>query len=129
MLRSGGKNPLAMQETPGQFLGWEDPLEKGWATHSSILGLPCGLAGKESICNAEDMGSTPGMGKAPAEGKSYPFQYSCLENSMDCIVHGVTKSWTWLTHFHSEQSVVSIGQSERDKNCVINYFGDLDAVL
>ena len=34
------KNPLAMQETPVQFLGWEDPLEKGQATHFSILGLP-----------------------------------------------------------------------------------------
>ena len=34
------KNPLAMQETPVQFLGWEDPQEKGRATHSSILGLP-----------------------------------------------------------------------------------------
>ena len=34
------KNPPAMQETPVRFLGWEDPLEKGYATHSSILGLP-----------------------------------------------------------------------------------------
>ena len=48
---------------------------------------------------------------------------------MDCVVHGVTKSWTRLTHFHSEQPVVDVGQSERDKNCVINYFGHLDAVL
>ena len=47
---------------------------------------------------------------------------------MDCVVHGVTKSWTRLTYFHSEQPV-DVGQSERDKNCVINYFGHLDAVL
>ena len=37
------KNPPAMQETPVQFLGQEEPLEKQWATHSSILGLPLGL--------------------------------------------------------------------------------------
>ena len=37
---SAGKNPPAIQETLVQFLGWKDPLKKGWATHSSILGLP-----------------------------------------------------------------------------------------
>ena len=36
-------NPPVVQETPVQFLDWEDPLEKGWATHSSILGLPLWL--------------------------------------------------------------------------------------
>ena len=35
------------------------------------------------------------LGRSPGEGKGYPLQYSGLENSMDCIVHGVTKSWTW----------------------------------
>ena len=64
------------------------------------IGLPCGLAGKESSCNAGDLGSIPGLGRSPGEGKSYPLQYSCLENSMDCIVHGVTKSWTQLSDFH-----------------------------
>ena len=38
------KNPPAMQETPVHFLGWEDPLGKGYATHSSILGLPLWLS-------------------------------------------------------------------------------------
>ena len=42
----------------------------------------------------------PGLGRSPAEGKSYPLQYSGLENSMDCIVCGVTKSWTQLSDFH-----------------------------
>ena len=55
------KNPPAMQETWVRSLGWEDPLEKGKATHSSILGL---------------------------------------ENSMECIVHGVAKSQTGLSGFH-----------------------------
>ena len=53
-------------------------------------GFPCGSAGKESTCNAGDLGSIPGLGRYPGEGKSYPFQYSHLENSMDFIVHGVT---------------------------------------
>ena len=57
------------------------------------LGFPCGSAGKESTCNVEDLGSIPGLGKSP-EGKGYPLQYSGLENSMDCIVHGVAKSRT-----------------------------------
>ena len=55
------KNPRAMQETPVQFLGQEVPLEKGKATHSSILGLPGGSAGKDSACNAGDLSSIPGL--------------------------------------------------------------------
>ena len=58
------------------------------------LGLPWGSAGKESACNAGDLGSIPGLGRSPGEGKGYPFQYSGLENSMDCRVHGVAKSQT-----------------------------------
>ena len=57
-------------------------------------GFPCGSAGKESACNAGDLGLIPGLGRSPGEGKGYPLQYSGLEKSMDCIVHGVTKSWT-----------------------------------
>ena len=56
------KNLPAIQETLVQFLGQEDPLEKGQATHSSILGLPFGSAGKESACNAEDLSLIPGLG-------------------------------------------------------------------
>ena len=41
-----------------------------------------------------------GLERSPGEGKGYPLQYSGLENSMDCIVHGVTKSWTRLSDFH-----------------------------
>ena len=57
-----------------------------------FLGFPCGSAGKESACNAGDLGSIPGSGRSPGEGKGYPLQYSGLENSIDCIVHGVAKS-------------------------------------
>ena len=59
-----------------------------------FLGFPGGSAGKESACNAGDLGSISGLGRSPGEGKGYPLQYSGLENSMDCIVHGVTKSQT-----------------------------------
>ena len=57
-----------------------------------VLGFPGGSAGKESACNAGDLGSIPGLGSSPGEGNSYPLQYSGLENSMNCIVHGVTES-------------------------------------
>ena len=58
-----------------------------------------GSAGKESACNEGDLGSIPGLRRSPGEGKGYPFQYSGLENSTDCIVHGVTKSRTRLSDF------------------------------
>ena len=64
------------------------------------LGFSCGSAGKESTCNAGDLGSIPRLGRSPGEGKGYPLQYSGLENSIDCIVHGVTKSQTRLSDFH-----------------------------
>ena len=66
-----------------------------------LFGLdPDGSVGKESACNTGDTGSVPGLGRCPGEGNSYPLQYSGLENSMDCIVHGVAKSQTQLNDFH-----------------------------
>ena len=65
-----------------------------------FLGFPYGSAGKESTCNVGDLGSIPGLGRSPGEGKAYPLQYSGLKNSMDCIVHGVKKSQTRLSDFH-----------------------------
>ena len=53
----------------------------------------------EKACNAGDLVSIPGLDRFPGEGKGYPLQYSDLENAMDCIVHGVTKSRTWLSDF------------------------------
>ena len=47
-----------------------------------------------------DLGSILGLGRSPGEGKGYPLQDSDLENSMDCIVHVVAKSWTQLSDFH-----------------------------
>ena len=64
------------------------------------MGFPCGFADKESAYNAGDLGSVSGLGRSAGEGKGYPLQYSGLENSMDYIAHGVTKSWTRLSKFH-----------------------------
>ena len=125
-----------MWETQVRSLGWEDPLEKEMAAHSSILawripwteepgrlqstglqrvghdwatsphltkgitGFPNSSAGKETACNVGDLGLIPGLGRSPGEGKSYPLQYFGLENSMDCIVRGVTKSGIQLSNFH-----------------------------
>ena len=61
------------------------------------FGLPLWLSGKESACNAGDLGLIPGLGRSPGEGKGYPLQYSGLENSTDCIVCGVAKSQTQLS--------------------------------
>ena len=83
------------------------------------MGFPAGSAGKESTCNVGDLVLIPGLGRPPGEEKSYPLQYSGLENSMDCIVYGVAKSWTRLSDFHfhlgfpggsdSKESVCSAG--------------------
>ena len=62
--------------------------------------FPGASDGKESACGAGDLGLIPGSGRPPGGGKGYPLQYSGLENSMDCIDHGVAKSWTRLSNFH-----------------------------
>ena len=69
-------------------------------------GFPRSSVGKESTCNAGDLGSMPGLGRSPGEGNGNPFQYPCLENSVDrgvwqAIVHGVAKSQTWLSEKHT----------------------------
>ena len=67
-----------------------------------LMGFPGGSDGKESACNAGDLGLIPGSGKFLGIGNSNPLHYSCLENSMDTgawwvAVYGVAKSWTWLS--------------------------------
>ena len=69
-----------------------------------FLGFIGGSAGKDSACNAADLGSIPGLGRSPGEGKGYTRQYSGLENSMDCLVHGVAQSWTQLKRLSSSSS-------------------------
>ena len=80
-----------MQET--QFDSWVRKIH--WRRDRLpipvFLGFPCGSAGKESACSAADLGLIPRLGRYPGEGNGYPLQCSGLENSIDCIVHGVTK--------------------------------------
>ena len=90
--------PEASEQDKGQLLGWGQMKQK--STTLRERGFPRGSAGKESARNAGDLGSIPGLGRSPKEGKGYPLQYSRLKNSMDCTVQGVAKSWTRLRDFH-----------------------------
>ena len=69
--------------------------------------IHCGLASKESACSVEDLGSITRLGRSPGEGKGCSLQCSGLENSLDCIVHGVAKSRTWLSNFHFHVSLTT----------------------
>ena len=80
---------LGLGRSAGEGIGY--PLQYSWASL---------VAHKESACLWGDLGSIPEVGKIPWRRKSYPLQYSGLENSMDCIVYGITKSWTQLSDFH-----------------------------
>ena len=94
------KNPPAMQETRFDFWVGKIPWRSDRLCTPVLLGFPCGSAGKESACNAGDLGSIPGLGSSPGEVIGYTLQYSGLENSMDYTVHGVSKSQTRLSDFH-----------------------------
>ena len=105
------KSTPAMKET--RFNSWVRKIH--WRRDRLpipvFFGFPCGSAGKESTYNVnppiippynvgENLGSFPGLGRSPGEGKGYPLQYSGLENSMDWIVPGLSKSQTRLSNFH-----------------------------
>ena len=66
----------------------------------SPRGFPGGSDGKESTRNVGNLGLIPGLRKSPGERKGYPLQYPGLESFMDCTVHGLAKSQTWLSNFH-----------------------------
>ena len=92
---------LCLQRRRPRFDSWvrEIPGRRDRLPTSLFLAFPCGSAGKESSCNAGDMGSILGLGRSPGEGKGYPLQCSGLKNSMACVGHGVTKSHTGLSDF------------------------------
>ena len=73
-----------------------------------LLPFPDSSVGKESACNAGDLGSIPGLGRSPEEGKGCPLQHSGLENSMDCIVNTAAMSWTRLSDFHSLTNIAKM---------------------
>ena len=80
-------NLPAMQETRFDFWVRKIPWRRDRLPTPVFLGFSCGSGGKESAHNAGDLGSIPGLGRSPREGKGYPLQYSGLENPMDCIFH------------------------------------------
>ena len=90
----------AMQEIPVRFLVGKICWRRERLSTPKFLGFPCGSAGKESACNAGDLALIPGLERSPGERKGYPLQYSGLENSIDCLVHGVSKSQTGPSDFH-----------------------------
>ena len=82
------------------YIVWVGVQERDRLPTPVFLGFLGGSAGKESTCNVGDLGSIPGLGRSPGEGKGYPLQYSDLENFMNCIVHGITKSCKWYKNLH-----------------------------
>ena len=87
---------------------WSRPKHLISNIYKKIIGniYPGSSEGKASACNAGDPGSIPGSGRFPGGGHGNPLQYSCLKNPMDrgtwwATVHGVSKSWAWLSNFTS----------------------------
>ena len=99
---SAGKESACNAGVPSLSPGLGRPAGEGigYPFQSVFLGFPCDSAGKESACNVGDLGSNHGLGRSPGEGKGFPLQYSGPENSMDSIIHGITKSQTPLSNFH-----------------------------
>ena len=91
---SAGKESTCNAGDPGSIPGLRRSAGEDLPT-PVFLGFPWGSAGKEYTCNAGDLGLIPSLGRSPGKGKGYPLQYSGLENSMNCIVHGVLKFWFW----------------------------------
>ena len=82
---------------------WKIPWRRDRLPIAVFMGFPGGADGKESACNAGDLGLIPGLRRAPGRGHGNPLQYSCLENPHGkgawwATVHGVTKSWAWRSN-------------------------------
>ena len=98
---AGEERGLRMDSGMSQWGCWRDARIKLGSPERS--GLPWWLSGKESACDAGDLGSIPGSGRSPGEGNGHPLQYSCLRHPMDrgawrATVHGVAKSQTWVSN-------------------------------
>ena len=101
----GGMATISPLESPNHGILSYERGEQTESFFHKVSNVPGGSAGKESVCNGGDLGSIPRLGRSPGEWKGYPLQYFGLENSMDCIVHGVTKSRTRLSYFHFKCSL------------------------
>ena len=96
------KNPPASRETWVTSLGWEDPLEKG-TTAAAAKSLQSCPTLWDPIDGSPPGSTVPGILQARTlewVAISYPLQYSGLENSVDCTIHGDAKSRTRLSDFH-----------------------------
>ena len=98
--------PPVFPALAGWFFAIVPPGKPQDSMYSCILSHFVAQLLKKSTCNAEDLGLIPGLGRSPGEGKDYPLQYSGLENSMNCMVHRVTKSQTQLKDFHFQVTSV-----------------------
>ena len=87
----------------GSIDGWGTKIPLAAQSSQKIKNIPRDSDGEESACNTGDLGSIPGLGGSPGEGKGYSLQYSGLENSMDSIVHRIAKSQTCLNDFKSKK--------------------------
>ena len=118
---------LALKVPPTVFKAMAHLLKKPFFTGHSE-GFPGDSAGKESTCNAGDLGSNPGLGRSPWEGIGYPLQYSGLENFMDCTDHhGVGKNQTRLSDLHSLKGfgalLVAWGSWRRKEGLAVSFLG------
>ena len=86
---------------------WRNCFHLVWG----FVSFPCGSAGKQSACNARDLPLIPDLERSPGTGKGYLLECSGLENSVDCIVHGVAKNRTRLSYFHFHLGFVLCLQS------------------
>ena len=97
-------------ESKNNVLTFSIRTEMDWSQEASMRswlgsalhehGFSCDSVVNNPPANAGDLGLVLGLGRSPGEGKGYPVQYSGPENSMDHIVHGIAKSWTWVRNFH-----------------------------
>ena len=124
-----GRSPEGGNGNSFQYFCLDNPMDRGaWQVATvrqdlatkereremATLGFPGGSDGKESACNAGDLGSIPGSGSSPGEGNGNPLQDSCLENPKDggawwATVHGVAKSRTRLNNFTFTFSIIKVG--------------------
>ena len=88
------KNLPATQETPVRFLGWEDPWRRESLPTPVFLEFPCGSVSKESACNVGTLGSIPGLGRSPGEGKGYQSSILAWRIPWTVTIRGVAKSRT-----------------------------------
>ena len=114
----------------GEGIGY--PLQYSWVApvfwriQENTPVFPVGSAGKESTCKVRDLGLIPGLGRSPGERNGYPLQYSDLENSMDCIVHGVVKSQTQLSNFHFSLPIGKLSNNTIENTVMIEELSILE---